>query len=66
MTPRLYTTVEAAELLKVSPSWLKKEAQARTVPCRRMGSTGRLVRFAPEDLEQIIAAAQDRPIGRAS
>lgn len=62
----LYTTDEAAARLAVSASWLKKAAQARTVPCRRMGPAGRLVRFSEADLAAIIAASEDRPVRAAS
>ena len=55
----LYTTAEAAALLKVSPSWLKRAAAARAVPCRRLG---RLVRFSGSDLEEIVTKAADRPV----
>lgn len=57
--PVLYTTAEAAAILRVSESYLKKAAGARIVPCRRMG---RLVRFSDDDLAQIVAAAAERPV----
>lgn len=50
---RLYTTAEAAERLQMSADWLKKQAQARKVQCRRLG---RSVRFSEADIEAIIAS----------
>lgn len=56
---RLLTTEEAAEILRVSYSWLKKAAQRRDVPCTHIG---RAVRFSRAHLEQIIAAGERPPL----
>jgi excisionase family DNA binding protein len=56
---RLMTTEEAAEILCVSHSWLKKAAQRREVPCTHIG---RAVRFSRTHLEEIIAAGEKPPI----
>jgi hypothetical protein len=37
--PLLYTAEQAAELLQVRPSWLRRKAAARAVPCRFVGKT---------------------------
>ena len=60
--PLLYTTTEAAELLKVSKVWLQKATAARAVPFRRLGRT---VRFSEDDLRQIVATASERPVNSA-
>ena len=52
MTDRLLTVDEAAEVLQVSTSWLRKRVAARAVPCVRLGRT---VRFADSDIAQIVA-----------
>ena len=49
---RLYTTAEAAEQLRMSPAWLKRQASSRKVQCVRMG---RSVRFTDADIAAIIA-----------
>jgi excisionase family DNA binding protein len=56
---RLMTTEEAADILCVSYSWLKKAAQRREVPCTHIG---RAVRFSRSHLEEIIAAGEKQPI----
>jgi excisionase family DNA binding protein len=56
----LYTTAEAAELLRMSAEWLKKQAWRGQVPCVRMG---RSVRFTDAQLNEIIAA-HERPVLR--
>ncbi|MCW2528002.1 MAG: DNA-binding protein [Pseudonocardiales bacterium] len=60
------TTEEAAELLCVSYSWLKKAAHRREVPCTHIG---RAVRFSSSHIEAIIAAGERPPLeaqGRGS
>ena len=57
----LYTPAEAAELLKVRESWLRKKAAARQVPCTFLG---RHLRFSPADLTAIVTAAAQPPAGR--
>jgi excisionase family DNA binding protein len=58
----LYTAEQAAELLQVSPSWLRKKATARAVPCTFIGKH---LRFSPADLTAIIAAGATRPTIRS-
>ena len=48
----LYTPEEAAELLRVRPSWLRKKAAARKIPCTFLGKH---LRFSPADLAAIVA-----------
>jgi excisionase family DNA binding protein len=49
----LYTPAEAAELLAVPESWLRRKAGRRLIPCTKLGKH---LRFSPADLAQI---AQD-------
>jgi excisionase family DNA binding protein len=49
------TTEEAADLLNVSYSWLKKAAQRGDVPCTRIGRT---VRFADTHVRAIVEAGE--------
>ena len=51
--PLLYTPAEAAELLKVRESWLRRRATARAVPCTFLGKH---LRFSPADLVAIARA----------
>lgn len=53
----LLTPEQAAELLQVRPSWLRRKAAARAVPCRFLGKH---LRFSRTDVEAI-AAASARP-----
>ena len=57
--PVLYTPAEAARLLRVRESWLRKRAAARLVPCTFLGKH---LRFSPTDLAAIVTAAA-RPAG---
>src|SRR5437899_11853362 len=59
--PLLDTPAEAAQLLKVRESWLRKKAAARQVPCTFLGKH---LRFSPTDLATIIAGAAQPPVGR--
>lgn len=59
MTAPLLTTPEAAAVLRVSSSWLKKAAAAGVVPCTRIG---RGVRFSEENLAEIVANGQQRVV----
>ncbi|NUT52788.1 MAG: helix-turn-helix domain-containing protein [Saccharothrix sp.] len=52
--PILYTPEQAAAMLQVRPSWLRRRAAARAVPCRLLGKH---LRFAKQDIEQIAAAS---------
>lgn len=56
---RLHTTAEAAALLAVSPSFLKRGATARALPHTRVG---RFVRWSDDDLAAIIRAGHTAPI----
>ena len=53
----LYTTDEAAELCNVKSSWLAWAARGGKVSCRRLGHN---VRFAIEDLQELIEQAKAR------
>lgn len=65
----LYTPAEAAEMLAVRESWLRRRAAARAVPCTFLGKH---LRFSRADVVAIAAAAAhppattrpDRPRGR--
>lgn len=59
--PVLYTPAEAAELLKVRESWLRKKAAARQVPCTLLGKH---LRFSRAEVGAIITAAAQPPVGR--
>jgi excisionase family DNA binding protein len=48
--PVLYTAEQAAALLQVRPSWLRRKAAARAVPCRFLGKH---LRFSRTDIETI-------------
>lgn len=50
---QLYTAEQAAQLLQVSPSWLRRKAAARTVACTFIGKH---LRFSTSDLKSIIAS----------
>jgi hypothetical protein len=52
-TPRLYTPKDAAALLRVRESWLRREAAARTIAVTFLG---RHLRFSAANLASIIAA----------
>jgi excisionase family DNA binding protein len=57
----LYTPEEAAQLLRVRPSWLRKKAAARQVPCTFLGKH---LRFSSTDLVAIIANSARPAVGR--
>ncbi|GAA4574373.1 hypothetical protein GCM10023176_41290 [Micromonospora coerulea] len=59
--PRLYTPAEAALLLRVSESWLRRRAGRRHIPCTFLGKH---LRFSAADLAAIIAAAAAPATGR--
>ncbi|GAA1291850.1 helix-turn-helix domain-containing protein [Saccharothrix xinjiangensis] len=54
----LYTPEQAAAMLQVRPSWLRRRAAARAVPCRFLGKH---LRFARDDIDQIAEAAKRTP-----
>ncbi|MBB4930652.1 excisionase family DNA binding protein [Lipingzhangella halophila] len=57
--PEVYTPAEAAELLKVPESWLRKKAAQRAVPCTFLGKH---LRFSAEDLHRIVREATRDPV----
>jgi excisionase family DNA binding protein len=56
--PLLYTPEQAAELLQVRPSWLRRKAAARAVPCRYVGKH---LRFSRADITAIAEASATPP-----
>jgi len=52
-SPRLHTPAEAARLLTVRESWLRRQAGQRRIVATYLG---RHLRFSDEDLHAIIAA----------
>lgn len=56
--PLLYTAEQAAELLQVRPSWLRRKATARAVPCRFLGKH---LRFARADIDAIAEKSLQPP-----
>ena len=59
MPIKLYTFAEAAELLHVPETWLRKKASARAVPFTRLG---RYIRFTDEHLSRIIDVGEQQPL----
>ena len=57
-TPLLYTAEQAAALLQVPVSWLRRKATARAVPCVFIGKH---LRFSAHNLEMIIKAGACTP-----
>lgn len=45
--PLLYTATQAAAMLQVRPSWIRRKATARTIPCRYLGKH---LRFTHDDI----------------
>jgi excisionase family DNA binding protein len=60
-TPQLHTPAEAARILKVPESWLRKKAAARVIPCTFVGKH---LRFSDEDIAEIVQAGARRPASR--
>lgn len=54
----LYTPEQAAKMLQVRPSWLRRRAAARAVPCRFLGKH---LRFAKQDIDEIAEAGRQPP-----
>jgi excisionase family DNA binding protein len=54
----LYTADQAAGLLQVSASWLRKKATARAIPCTFVGKH---LRFSRADLAAILAEGRRTP-----
>ncbi|BCB83660.1 helix-turn-helix domain-containing protein [Phytohabitans suffuscus] len=59
--PLLYTVQQAAELLQVPISWLRKKAAARAIPCTFVGKH---LRFSHADLDAIVASGAQTPAAR--
>jgi excisionase family DNA binding protein len=57
----LYTPSEAAELLRMRESWLRRKAAARQIPCTFLGKH---LRFSAADLAGIVAQHGQAPTGR--
>jgi excisionase family DNA binding protein len=57
----LYTAEQAAALLQVSPTWLRKKATARQVPSTFVG---RYLRFSADDIAAILRSGT-RPASSA-
>lgn len=51
-TIKLYTPIQAAELLAVKESWLRRKAGRRAIPCTFIGKH---LRFSASDLRAITA-----------
>jgi excisionase family DNA binding protein len=49
---------QAADLLGVKPSWLRRKAAARAVPCTFVGKH---LRFSDHDVTAIVQAGQRQP-----
>src|SRR5690242_1889994 len=54
----LYTPEQAALLLQVPASWLRRKAAGRTVPCTFVGKH---LRFSQADVAEIVAAGRQEP-----
>lgn len=54
----LRTPPQAAQLLAVPESWLRRKAAARAIPCTFLGKH---LRFSPADLATIVTAAAQPP-----
>jgi excisionase family DNA binding protein len=54
----LFTAEEAAAMLGVRPSWLRRKAAARAIACTFVGKH---LRFSHADLEAIAAAGAQHP-----
>jgi excisionase family DNA binding protein len=57
----LYTPGEAADVLRVRESWLRRKAATRQIPCTFLGKH---LRFSAADLAAIVAAAAQPPATR--
>ena len=62
MTERLYTPAQAADVLSIRESWLRKKAAARLIPCTFVGKH---LRFSDGDLDEIIRAGAQKPAAMA-
>ncbi|MCE7010048.1 helix-turn-helix domain-containing protein [Kibdelosporangium philippinense] len=50
----LYTPAQAAQLLAVKESWLRRKASARAIPCTFLGKH---LRFSTADIRAIVTAS---------
>jgi excisionase family DNA binding protein len=57
--PVLYTTEEAAEILRVKKSWLERQAAARKIPFTMLG---RSYRFTSVHLAAIVRMHEEIPV----
>jgi excisionase family DNA binding protein len=57
----LYTPAEAAQLLRIRESWLRRRAAARQIPCTFLGKH---LRFSAADLAAVVAQNGQAPTGR--
>lgn len=57
-TPQLHTVAEAAALLRVTPTWLSRQATASAVPCTYLG---RKRLFSDDHIRQIAAMGERKP-----
>lgn len=62
-TPQLYTPAQAADLLAVPESWLRRQAGQRRIPSTRIGKH---LRFSATDLGDIVAAGHRQPRRRGA
>jgi excisionase family DNA binding protein len=53
LTPFLYTPTQAADLLAIKESWLRRMAGRRAIPCTFLGKH---LRFSEHDLRSIVAS----------
>jgi excisionase family DNA binding protein len=58
----LYTPAQAAKLLAVTESWLRRRAAARAIACTFLGKH---LRFSPADLRAIVTAGAHHPTSLA-
>jgi excisionase family DNA binding protein len=59
----LYTTAEAATILRVKKSWLERQAAARKIPFTMLGGC---YRFAPAHLAEIVRLNEQLPAWQAT
>jgi excisionase family DNA binding protein len=57
---KLYTPAEAAQMLQVPESWLRKKVAARLIPCTFLGKH---LRFSDADITEIVQSGSRRPGG---
>jgi excisionase family DNA binding protein len=56
---KLHTPAEAAEILRVRESWLRRKAAARMIPCTFLGKH---LRFSDDDMARIVAGGAREPV----